>query len=50
MANHEQDIRMPTHDRPLNGPRRKTLGPLVATLLILCLIAVVFLLIASTTG
>lgn len=50
MANHERQIRMPTPDQPLNGPRRKTVGPLVMTLLILALIAVVFLLIASTTG
>ncbi|HEU4512276.1 MAG TPA: hypothetical protein VFR87_04160 [Nocardioidaceae bacterium] len=50
MADHEQDIRMPTHDQPLNAPRRKTFGPLVATLLILALIAVVFLLVSSTAG
>lgn len=50
MAKREQDIRMPTHDQPLNGPRRRTLGPLLATLLILAVIAVVFLLVSSTAG
>lgn len=45
---HEPD-RMPTPDQPLGGPRRKTAGPLVLTLLILAAVAVVFLLIMSTT-
>jgi hypothetical protein len=42
------DIPMPTHDQPLNGPRRPTFGPLLITLLLLGVIAVVFLLIGST--
>jgi hypothetical protein len=42
------DIRMPTHDKPLNGPRRPTFGPLVMALLLLAVIAAAFLLIGST--
>ncbi len=50
MEKHEQDIRMPTPDQPLNAPRRTSFGPLVATLLVLAVIAVVFVLISTTAG
>lgn len=43
MADHDRDVRMPTHDQPLNAPRRPTFGPLMATFLLLAVIAVVFL-------
>lgn len=38
----------PSVDQPLHGPRRKSLGPAVLTLLLLALVAVVFLLILTT--
>ena len=44
-----KDIRMPTHDQPLNGRRRPTFGPLVITLLLLAVIAVIFLVFMSLT-
>jgi hypothetical protein len=44
-----KDIRMPTHDQPLNGPRRPTFGPLVIALLLLAVIAVIFLVFLSLT-
>lgn len=40
---------VPSVDQPLHGPRRRTLGPAVLTLLLLALIAVAFLLILTTT-
>jgi hypothetical protein len=45
----DEDVRMPTHDRPLNGPRRPTVGPLAIALLLLAVIAVVFLVLLSMT-
>lgn len=41
---------MPTTDQPLHGARRRTFGPLVATLLLLAVIAGVFLLLMTTGG
>jgi len=43
MTDRNEDTQPPTLDQPLNGPRRATLGPLVLTLLVLTMIAVVFL-------
>ncbi len=42
MADHNDDAHMPTNDQPLNGPRRSTFGPLVISLLLLAVIAVIF--------
>ena len=43
MTDRHDDTQPPTLDQPLNGPRRATVGPLVSTLLVLTMIAVVFL-------
>jgi hypothetical protein len=43
MTDRNNDTQLPTPDQPLNGPRRANFGPLMLTLLILTVIAVVFL-------
>lgn len=48
MSDHSDHGRMPRPDQPVNAPRRRGMGPLVLTLLILGLIALVFLAISST--
>lgn len=45
MAERDRDAPMPTTNQPLNAKRRSTAGPLVMTLLLLAVIAVVFLVI-----
>lgn len=42
MTDRNDDFRMPTHDQPLNAPRRSSFGPMMATLLLLAVIAVIF--------
>lgn len=50
MTDRRRQLRMPTNDRPLNARRRATVGPLVATLLLLGVIAVVFLVVTTTAS
>jgi hypothetical protein len=43
MTERNNGTQFPTQDQPLNGPRRATFAPLMLTLLVLTVIAVVFL-------
>ena len=50
MSEPEREPRRPTPDQPLNAPERSSLAPLVVTVLILALVALVFFTIFVVMG